>query len=47
MKCSDKDGEIDHRKCNYAKGNRIVELEFDLETHDVHYTSYVATVQSW
>jgi hypothetical protein len=39
----DKDGEIDHLQVQLMrKLHRIVELEFDLETHDVHYTSYAS-----
>jgi chromosome segregation ATPase len=39
----DKDGEIDHLQVQLMrKLHRVVELEFDLETHDVHYTSYAS-----
>jgi len=38
-----KDNEIDHLRDELVrKLRRIVELEFDLETHDVHYTEYAA-----
>jgi hypothetical protein len=38
-----KNGEIDHLQVELMrKLHRIVELEFDLETHDVHYTSYAS-----
>jgi hypothetical protein len=38
-----KDGELDHLQVELMrKLHRIVELEFDLETHDVHYTAYAS-----